>query len=147
IAGKGEPRKQFLPVLGKQLSDETDMTLIPSALWFANDSGGYNPIRWSTDQPSPMHQPLHEFKWNDGSEQLCPACLDELMFLTLATALNKLFPVGNIRANWTIGFAFPLAFSDPQRRVYTRLFNSLPEKVKSNTGGTVGIRNINESAA
>lgn len=147
IAGKGEPRKQFLPILGKQLSDETDISLIPSALWFASVSDGYNPIRWSTDKPSEMHQPLHEFKWKDSSEQLCPAYLEELLFLTLPAALKKLFPVGNIRANWTIGFAFPLAFSDSQRGIYTRLFNSLPEKVRSYTGSTVVIRNINESAA
>jgi hypothetical protein len=129
------------------LSDRTDTTLIPSALWFASVPNGYNPIRWSTDPPSKTHKPLHGFKWHENEEHLCAAYLEELLFLSLPAALNKLFPVEGVRANWNIGFAFPLAFSDEQRGIYSRLFQLLPQKIASYTSGSVNIRNINESAA
>jgi hypothetical protein len=115
-------------------------------LWFSSP-GSYAPIRWSVAAPSPLHRPAHGFKWGVDKEILRRQYLQELLFLVLPAAVGKAFPYGGMSPNWKIGFAFPLAFSDPQRAEYVRIFSDLRTEVRDYAGGNPAIFTINESFA
>lgn len=146
IAGQGVPRATFLPLLEQEVTASTDPTLVPSALWYSSDEQ-YQPVRWIGSSPADNRQPLHGFKWKQNLEIQRRAYLDELLFLTLPTALKKLFPDMRVRGNWNIGFAFPLAFSDAQRSDFARLLKALRSQIDSYTSGPVEVRTVNESYA
>jgi hypothetical protein len=142
LAGSGHPRASFLPIS----RSDVDPTFFPSALWFSSQ-GSYAPIRWSVAAPSPAHRAAHGFKWGLAHEILRRQYLQELLFLALPAAVGKAFPYGGIAPSWKIGFAFPLAFSDPQRAEYVRIFADLRTQVQDYAGGNPAIFSINESFA
>ena len=143
LSGIGPTRGSFLPPSNRA---ETDPTFIPSALWFgAHDE--FNPVRWNDAAPSPDHHAVHGFKWGVGHELHRRQYLQELLFLMLPAAVRRIFPYGGISPNWKLGFAFPLAFSDPQRAEYVRILKNLQAEVQKYAGGNPAIYTINESFA
>lgn len=142
VAGGGSARCGFLPLPGS----DVDRSFLPSALWFSS-ADTYNPIRWTTVEPSPDYRAVHGFKWGAGEGVLRRRYLEELLFLCLPAALGQAFPYGGINPNWKIGFAFPLAFSDPQRMEYVRIFKDVRQQVQDYAGGNPAIFTINESFA
>jgi hypothetical protein len=146
IAGTGEPRASFLPPLGGAAPNGVDPSLIPSAIWVASDDP-YSPIRWLDTPPSPAHRRYGRFKWAPHLQEQRIRYLDELLFLTLPVALRKLFPHADAKANWNLGFAFPLAFSEDLRAQYRDLFTRVRETAAAYTSGTAELRDTNESYA
>jgi hypothetical protein len=143
FAGDPKPRTHFLP---SGNSNQSDPSLIPSALWFApNDT--YSPIRWTPLQPSASHFPVHGFKWGVEHRPHRQKYLDELLFLVLPAALNKLFPHGGIQPNWNVGFAFPLAFDDSLRNGFSEILSELRTRVSGYAAGIPAFRSVNESYA
>jgi hypothetical protein len=141
LSGDGPLRSGFLPADNSNM----DPTFFPSALWYSGE--GYTPIRWTSVAPSRSHYAVHGFKWGRNHEELQQQYLQELLFLCLPAALRKAFPHGVVAPIWKIGFAFPLAFSDPQRAQYLRTFESLRTQLQAYAGGTPTISSINESFA
>ncbi len=146
LSGNGEPRTTFLPRTDEAAAAGFDPTLIPSALWFA-PGGEFNPIRWSRRGPTKAHSARYGFKWGNQDELLRRQYLDELLFLVLPTALNKLFPGSAVKGNWNIGFAFPLAFSGSQRKEYAKLFTELRQGMDRYSSAPVDLKSISESHA
>jgi hypothetical protein len=143
LGGTGPARAGFLP---KRFDGDVNPSFFPSALWFATGDA-FNPIRWNESQPSAEHHAVHGFKWGVEHELHRRRYIEELLFLTLPAALRKAFPHGPTAPSWKIGFAFPLAFSDPQREEYLRIFNDLRTDIQGYAGGNPAIYTINESFA
>lgn len=125
-----------------------DPSLIPSALWTTPDRR-FGAIRWSPRRPTSHCTAAHGFKWDEGMEDrqaLRALYLQELLRFALPIALEKLGARG-ATPQLSIGFAYPLAFSDAQVERYKRLFDDLREWLRQEAGLRATLFVVNESMA